>query len=429
MARDKEPSQHSCTERSRKPRETEAGPGSEAMSYRMRVRMRHNALCQCREVTAQLLSPDAPRHGSGRLKLQLSDDNQASERPGSTNAAKHVYTAQLTERSRGLPMSGTMVLTWISAGIKEREKRQIPEKTRRPVASSGTILTCENPGMTRLGIEPGGEQANHLVTAAPIAIWCFIYALSQFLRRNNMTASEVGKRGYPQKGLRWDLFAIPLAKLSHQEGHNTCTTPTSVRNKSIFLFGEKDPQSEITAYVMKSAVLGRAMEEVVFLLRFGKMKIAHVRLSADNGPVREVFWCHNGTMLEYMKAPIHVVMALHTRNRHSRKAKLADEGGLIPRCCAVSLPPDPRGLVTLLTSPRGLTRGADQVQGEGVIPGDERQPAPIVPWRGTRGMNRTPARPHAWLLCKRVSGLFYEHEGKGQRGSGMCGHDRSGFTI
>ncbi|KAJ8893789.1 hypothetical protein PR048_006390 [Dryococelus australis] len=30
-----------------------------------------------------------------------------------------------------------------------------PEKTRRPAASSGTILTCRNPGMTLPGIEPG----------------------------------------------------------------------------------------------------------------------------------------------------------------------------------------------------------------------------------------------------------------------------------
>ncbi|KAJ8874298.1 hypothetical protein PR048_025144 [Dryococelus australis] len=33
-------------------------------------------------------------------------------------------------------------------------EQEIPEKTRRPTASSGTIPTCENP-VTRLGIEPG----------------------------------------------------------------------------------------------------------------------------------------------------------------------------------------------------------------------------------------------------------------------------------
>ncbi|KAJ8869726.1 hypothetical protein PR048_028721 [Dryococelus australis] len=34
-----------------------------------------------------------------------------------------------------------------SAGVKEAGKREIPEKTRRPAASSGTIPTCENPGV------------------------------------------------------------------------------------------------------------------------------------------------------------------------------------------------------------------------------------------------------------------------------------------
>ncbi|KAJ8871846.1 hypothetical protein PR048_028186 [Dryococelus australis] len=33
-------------------------------------------------------------------------------------------------------------------------KREIPEETRRPTASSGTISTCGNPGVTRPGIEP-----------------------------------------------------------------------------------------------------------------------------------------------------------------------------------------------------------------------------------------------------------------------------------
>ncbi|KAJ8870037.1 hypothetical protein PR048_029048 [Dryococelus australis] len=53
-----------------------------------------------------------------------------------------------------------------------RGKREIPEKTRRPTASSGTIPTCENP-VTRPGIEPGfasvgGERANRSVTMAPL---------------------------------------------------------------------------------------------------------------------------------------------------------------------------------------------------------------------------------------------------------------------
>ncbi|KAJ8881851.1 hypothetical protein PR048_018337 [Dryococelus australis] len=44
---------------------------------------------------------------------------------------------------------------WCNVGMQERGNRQVPEKTRRPAASSGTIPTCENLGATQTGIEPG----------------------------------------------------------------------------------------------------------------------------------------------------------------------------------------------------------------------------------------------------------------------------------
>ncbi|KAJ8879204.1 hypothetical protein PR048_019810 [Dryococelus australis] len=48
--------------------------------------------------------------------------------------------------------------------MKGRGKREIPEKTRRPTASSGTITTCENPG-----IEPGSPwwQPSVLIAQPP----------------------------------------------------------------------------------------------------------------------------------------------------------------------------------------------------------------------------------------------------------------------
>ncbi|KAJ8871882.1 hypothetical protein PR048_028222 [Dryococelus australis] len=42
---------------------------------------------------------------------------------------------------------------------EEARKREIPEKTRRSTASSGTISTCGNP-VARPGIEPAGEAAH-----------------------------------------------------------------------------------------------------------------------------------------------------------------------------------------------------------------------------------------------------------------------------
>ncbi|KAJ8867350.1 hypothetical protein PR048_031151 [Dryococelus australis] len=42
--------------------------------------------------------------------------------------------------------------------MKGRCKRDIPEKTHRPAASSGAITMCENPGPTPPGVEPGSPR-------------------------------------------------------------------------------------------------------------------------------------------------------------------------------------------------------------------------------------------------------------------------------
>ncbi|KAJ8898252.1 hypothetical protein PR048_003612 [Dryococelus australis] len=57
---------------------------------------------------------------------------------------------------------------WSSAGMKGREKQDIPEKICRPTASSGTIPTCENP-VTRPGIAPGSQwwEASRLTARTP----------------------------------------------------------------------------------------------------------------------------------------------------------------------------------------------------------------------------------------------------------------------
>ncbi|KAJ8869415.1 hypothetical protein PR048_028405 [Dryococelus australis] len=50
-------------------------------------------------------------------------------------------------------LSAERVTSWSSTRMEERGKREIPEKIRRPAASSGTNPTYENPGVTRPGIE------------------------------------------------------------------------------------------------------------------------------------------------------------------------------------------------------------------------------------------------------------------------------------
>ncbi|KAJ8888583.1 hypothetical protein PR048_008075 [Dryococelus australis] len=57
-------------------------------------------------------------------------------------------------------------IIWSSAGM---EGREVPEKTRRPTESSGTIPTCESP-VTRPGIEPGSPwwEASVLISQTPL---------------------------------------------------------------------------------------------------------------------------------------------------------------------------------------------------------------------------------------------------------------------
>ncbi|KAJ8872856.1 hypothetical protein PR048_026472 [Dryococelus australis] len=62
---------------------------------------------------------------------------------------------------------------WSGAGMKGRGKREIPEKTYRPTASSGTIPTYENP-VTRPGIKPGSPwwEASVLIAQPPWPHYC-----------------------------------------------------------------------------------------------------------------------------------------------------------------------------------------------------------------------------------------------------------------
>ncbi|KAJ8874821.1 hypothetical protein PR048_022710 [Dryococelus australis] len=64
---------------------------------------------------------------------------------------------------------------WSIAGIQGRGKQEIPDKTRRLAASSGTIPTCENPGATPPGNKPGSpkREASSLTTKPPRPLMTF----------------------------------------------------------------------------------------------------------------------------------------------------------------------------------------------------------------------------------------------------------------
>ncbi|KAJ8874006.1 hypothetical protein PR048_024846 [Dryococelus australis] len=75
--------------------------------------------------------------------------------------------------SLGVPFENRV---WSSAEMKERGKREIPEKTCQPTASSGTIPTCKNPDQIALVV---CEQANCSATVAP---WSLVFISFGWLR-------------------------------------------------------------------------------------------------------------------------------------------------------------------------------------------------------------------------------------------------------
>ncbi|KAJ8873757.1 hypothetical protein PR048_024591 [Dryococelus australis] len=90
-----------------------------------------------------------PSRGAGTNSALGVDNTQPAQRPCVAGRNKLITEQHRNEGAEG--------------------KRDISEKTRRPAASSGTIPTCDNPGVTPLGIEPGSLwwEASSLTTTPP----------------------------------------------------------------------------------------------------------------------------------------------------------------------------------------------------------------------------------------------------------------------
>ncbi|KAJ8894603.1 hypothetical protein PR048_007267 [Dryococelus australis] len=72
------------------------------------------------------------------------------------NCRPEYRISQLTlDLAMKLPAYNHASLVWSSTGMKWQGKREIPEKTRRPAASPGTIPACGNPVANSLGVKPG----------------------------------------------------------------------------------------------------------------------------------------------------------------------------------------------------------------------------------------------------------------------------------
>ncbi|KAJ8876002.1 hypothetical protein PR048_023910 [Dryococelus australis] len=107
---------------------------------------------------------------------ELKDRGQRS--PGSRSKGK-VTWIQYGRRLTGMTkkVAGAWRLCPVplcpNSGMKGWGKLNIPEKNRRPAASSGTIPTCENPGVTRPGIESGSScwEASRLTALKKLKIY------------------------------------------------------------------------------------------------------------------------------------------------------------------------------------------------------------------------------------------------------------------
>ncbi|KAJ8869798.1 hypothetical protein PR048_028806 [Dryococelus australis] len=95
------------------------------------------------------------------MRNELEEKRPAKQRPLPTSVPLSWKSTTVSQRIMWVPDTG--------AGKKGRGKREIPEKTRRPTASSGAIPICENP-VTRPGIEPGSPwwEASVLIAQPPL---------------------------------------------------------------------------------------------------------------------------------------------------------------------------------------------------------------------------------------------------------------------
>ncbi|KAJ8892848.1 hypothetical protein PR048_005429 [Dryococelus australis] len=124
-------------------------------------------------------------------------DDLITQSPGNPARRPGVCGANVSdgEGERDLPGKSHPALNnevLLRADVGETRKREIPEKTRQPATYSGTIPTCENPGVTRLGIEPSPPlwEASALTAQTPrgsvtraILSWA---AVCQWLERSQV---------------------------------------------------------------------------------------------------------------------------------------------------------------------------------------------------------------------------------------------------
>ncbi|KAJ8877968.1 hypothetical protein PR048_022431 [Dryococelus australis] len=101
-------------------------------------------------------------------------------------------------------------------------KREAPQKIRRPAAQSGTILTCEIPGSTQLGIEPGPPWWKARCIFKIYNNSTKIRLTFVYMRQRNIKEVEL-KRDFRKFGINseWD-YTFPCTETFIPSGMQAC---------------------------------------------------------------------------------------------------------------------------------------------------------------------------------------------------------------
>ncbi|KAJ8875148.1 hypothetical protein PR048_023041 [Dryococelus australis] len=113
-----------------------------------------NGRCSSRRDTSvtsrpprRLVAQSAPALEAMRVATYIKhDESQGLVKP---------FRSRSTLPRRRATSAAPEYLPFYGRSVALREEHDVPEKTRRPAASSDTIRTCDNPGVSRSGIEPG----------------------------------------------------------------------------------------------------------------------------------------------------------------------------------------------------------------------------------------------------------------------------------
>ncbi|KAJ8891827.1 hypothetical protein PR048_004381 [Dryococelus australis] len=165
------------------------------------------------------------------------------------------YRKTLRVRGPGISPQGQKDLIFhSSSGEGERE---IPEKPHRPVASSGTIPTCENPGVIRPEIEPGSPwwEASGL-TAQPPRGPHEVFSIDVAIRIEQRENETMGKVEAPRQNSPVNSTVRHVSRVIRSPTSSTKTLSANVcfsciPRRQLERWGKEWPRAELKETIFR----------------------------------------------------------------------------------------------------------------------------------------------------------------------------------